>query len=123
MLKYVIMVLLFPIYVMAGTCMELFEGFKSALDPQLTVFCKTEIPDAYGYKFYLRDEDNGYINAMLVFNDYDFHLFFEGFDINPYKCTDEAVYKTETPNDILKLLFAPRIKDCEESFMEMYSRL
>ena len=105
-----------------ATCEELYNGFKAGLNVQMTALCQTQIKGVLGYKFYIEDENSGYINAMLVFDENNFYLYFEGVDENPFRCTENAIYRTETPESILKVLFAPRLNTCESEFIEKYNR-
>lgn len=98
-------------------CKKLYDNFFMVLEPQLTELCKTDIPGYYSYKFYIKDKDTGYVNMDLVFTDSTSHLYIAG-DVNPFNCLEErAVYKTQDPKDILKILFIPR-KDCTRKFKE-----
>jgi hypothetical protein len=122
-MRTILTILLLSITVMATDCRELYDGFLTVLEPQMTVMCKTQMPGTYGYKFYVQDEKTGYINAMLVFNENNFYLYFEGIDENPFKCTDDTIYRTERPQAILKVLFAPRLATCEKEFLEAYRKM
>ena len=71
----------------------------------MTALCKTQVEGVLGYKFYIQHENTGYIDAMLVFDENNFYLYFEGIDNNPFKCTETVIYRTEKPEDILKVIF------------------
>lgn len=87
------------------------------LEPQLTELCQTEIPGYYSYKFYIKDPESGYVNMDLVFTDSTSHLYIAG-DENPFSCAKEkTTYKTQAPEEILRILFIPR-KDCTRKFKE-----
>lgn len=122
-MKKIILVLLFYVMSAYATCDEMYEQFKSVLDIQLTALCKTQVEGVLGYRFYIRDENSGFIDAMLVFDENSFYLYFDGVDNNPYKCTDQVIYRTEKPEAILKVIFAPRLSTCESEFIEKFSRI
>lgn len=117
MKKIILFTLLLNMYSLADTCLDLYNSFKNALDPQLTELCATDVPGYFGYKFYLRGEGEGYINAMLVTGEDITYLFLEG-DKNPFNCKSVLIQTTETPEAILKKLFIPRLKNCEPGFKE-----
>ena len=121
-MKKIILALLFCILTVHATCNEMYEQFKSGLDIQMTALCKTQVEGVLGYKFYIQDENSGYINAMLVFDENNYYLYFEGVDKNPFKCTENVIYRTEKPEAILKVVFAPRLHKCEAEFIEKYNR-
>lgn len=122
-MKKIVLVLLFCIMTAYATCDEMYEQFKSRLDIQLTALCKTQVDGVFGYKFYIRDENIGFIDAMLVFDENDFYLYFKGIDDNPFKCTEDVIYRTEKPEEILKIIFMPRLSTCESEFIEKFSRI
>lgn len=122
-MKKIILVLLFYVMSAYATCDEMYEQFKSVLDIQLTALCKTQVEGVLGYRFYIRDENSGFIDAMLVFDKNSFYLYFDGVDNNPYKCTDQVIYRTEKPEEILKIVFMPRLSACESEFVEKFSRI
>ena len=121
-MKKIIFALLFYVAVAYATCDEMYEQFKSVLDIQMTALCKTQVEGVLGYKFYIHDENSGYIDAMLVFDENSFYLYFKGVDNNPFKCTGQAIYRTEKPEDILKVIFAPRLSTCESDFIKKINR-
>lgn len=121
-MKKIILALLFCVMTAYATCNEMYEQFKSGLDIQMTALCKTQVEGVLGYKFYIQDENTGYIDAMLVFDENNFYLYFEGIDNNPFKCTETVIYRTEKPEDILKVIFAPRLSTCESDFVKKINR-
>lgn len=122
-MKKIVLTILFCIVTASATCSELYEQFKAVLDVQMTALCKTQVNGVLGYKFYIQDENTGYTDAMLVFDENTFYLYFNGTDDNPFKCTDQVIYKTEKPEDILTTLFAPRMATCEPEFIAKHIRI
>lgn len=122
-MKKMLLTVLFFATAVCATCTELYEGFKSVLESQLTAFCETQVSGVFGYRFYVMDETYGYINAMLVFDKKSYYLYFDNVDDNPFKCSEKTTFKTETPEMILKVLFAPRLDNCEKEFVERYTRI
>ncbi len=99
----------------ADDCQEMYDGFKSGLDVQLTSLCETTVEGVYSFRFFLEDA-KGFHDMNLVFNDEHFHLYIET-DENPYVCDEEtALYRTQTPEEILKILFIPARKYCSRKF-------
>lgn len=122
-MKKTIIAVLFCIVTAFANCEEMYEQFRSVLDIQMTALCKTQVDGVLGYKFYIQDENTGYTDAMLVFDDESFYLYFNGVDNNPFRCTDQVIYRTEKPDDILKVLFAPRMATCEPEFIAKHVRI
>ena len=101
----------------ADDCQEMYDEFKSMLDVQLTSLCETVVAGEYSFRFYLEDE-KGFHNMNLVFNDEHYHLYTDA-EENPYECIkEEAMYKTQTPEEILKILFIPAGKYCSREFQK-----
>lgn len=99
----------------ADDCQEMYDGFKSGLDVQLTSLCETTEEGVYSFRFFLED-DKGFHDMNLVFTEEHFHLYIET-DENPYVCDEEtALYRTQTPEEILKMLFIPARKYCSREF-------
>ena len=96
-------------------CQEMYDGFKKVLDAQLTCLCETTTDGVYSFRFFLEDAE-GFHDMNLVFNDEHYHLYMES-DENPYECDKEkSMYKTQTPEEILKILFIPAGKFCSRTF-------
>ena len=99
-------------------CQELYNGFKRALDvleDQITCLCETTVDGVYSFRFFLKD-DNGIRDMNLVFDEERFHLYTDS-EENPYECDkDKAMYRSQTPEEILKILFIPRRKYCSRKF-------
>lgn len=101
----------------ADDCQEMYDGFKSGLDVQLTSLCETTEEGVYSFRFFLED-DKGFHDMNLVFTDEHFHLYMKP-EENPYECDkDKAMYKTQTPEEILKILFIPASKHCSREFRQ-----
>ena len=95
-------------------CQSLYEDLMDALEIQLTALCETQTSDVFSFRFHLRDQD-GFHNMALVFSNRSYHLYMEGED-NPYKCDNsKAIYRTQKPEEIARILFIPR-EDCSEAF-------
>lgn len=101
----------------ADDCQEMYDGFKNSLDVQLTCLCETTVDGVYSFRFFLED-DKGFHDMNLVFTEEHYHLYIES-EENPYVCDkDKAMYKTQTPEEILKILFIPASKHCSREFRQ-----
>ena len=97
-------------------CYSLYNDFMDALEPQVTEICRVG-ENIFSYRFYVKDEDTGYTNMDLVFWETGSHLYIEG-DFNPFVCDKEtAIYRTQKPEEIARILFIPRT-DCTPQFKE-----
>lgn len=88
-----------------NTCGDLYNDFKSVLEPQMTMLCQTTDTNATMLNFYIYTEEEGYTQMMIVYkNDGTSHLYIEG-DNNPYKCGKVKNTKYQSVSEILSMIF------------------
>lgn len=98
------------------SCKELYNNFKSVLEPQMTQLCVSENNENIVlYDFYIYDPAEGYTQFELAMSPKGQYLFIEG-EKNPFKCGNAKDNKYQNVDEILKMLFIN--KECEDGFLE-----
>lgn len=111
-----LLIILSTVSFAASSCKELYNDFKSVLEPQMTQLCHDEnYPDVMLFDFYIHSDEEGYTQFELAYLPIGEHMFVEG-DSNPFKCGADKINRFQNSEDILKMIFLT--KDCEEGFKE-----
>lgn len=112
-MKYLFTILILSITIYANNCVDLYNSFKTILEPQLTELCITKDNNTAIYKFYV-NELSGYSDMQLTFSvnnktdsDYNYYLYIKGEGKeNPYVCGTIKLNRFQTIDDILHILMS-----------------